>query len=725
MSESTTISPATTTRTIDDNASEILEQRRASQRYMVNNYYEEFAEIYRNLKARVEPFMVKQPDGTEVEDTSRSNFCLPDHFVMLRHGKARLTRNAPTLRLRGKDQDKANKGALLLMYQWDRAESQRSFRKIVLNAKAFGIGYGKSYYDKVVVTREFRRLTGNLDRESLMRVQGAPEDEIQQAVDQLGPTLSDNEIAQATAQHGNQVTVPTDVTKYEGAKLDYVFCGDLNLEPGFRSLNESAYQIENQIRDEQWLDYWTRQVSIDPQTGEEKPVIDPKKAQELLEIAGDRQYIDEKDISLRRMMREAIEVADPRTAGKPLKPPRKRFMLDERHSIVDGRLCIEYVGEESLYLGKMWYPWNTYGKSVYTDMVLIPDMIEGIGDSTLRISRFLMQLRNARANQTTDFINNKLLPLLKYIGNGNLTDESVIRTAFARLLKLKNMGEVEFLQDPEFPNEAWQDMASYIREMQQTEPAMNDFQPGTEEIPQSGKLATTAILQKQGADSVLADELNELGQFIRDTMEIHLYFNQQAMEDAVDVDPKTLPRAKSIVEALSLDTQGSNPRTIRIDPMDIQEEFEILPEEGSTLAQDDQYRTGRLLQGLQIALSAPQVFNVQTFAKAWLQSMPGISPEEGLAKPQPPPPPQPKISFAISAKFEELAGDVQAAILGEAGLPTEGTTALSGIQHTADVVEHVGRAAHAAADLESPAQPPPDADGKTPTPKGMKGMTGG
>lgn len=36
MAESTTVSPSATTRAVDDNASEILEQRRASQRYHVN-----------------------------------------------------------------------------------------------------------------------------------------------------------------------------------------------------------------------------------------------------------------------------------------------------------------------------------------------------------------------------------------------------------------------------------------------------------------------------------------------------------------------------------------------------------------------------------------------------------------------------------------------------------------------------------------------------------------
>jgi len=518
----------------DDTAAEILEQRKASQRYMQNNYYDEWTEIYRNLKARVRPIMRTNQKGEEVEDKSRSNVCLPDHFVMHRHGVARLTRNAPNLRLRGGQPGQSDKAAALLMWQWDKSESQLAFRKVINCARAFGWCLGKNYYDKVVVTRRLKRVTSKLSMGDLMRLQGAPEDEIAHAEKQ-GAQPNEVQISQAIAEHGDRVSLGIPVTKYEGSKLDYVFAGDSFLEPGFRSLNESAYVIENSIRDEQWLDYWTRQESEDPETGEKSPVIDPKKAQEVLDAAGDRNYIDEKSISLRRAMREAVAIADPRTAGRPLKPPRKRFMVDERQSVVDGRLAIDFVGEENINLGRLWFPWETYGRYTYTEMVLIPDMIEGIGDSTLRISRFLMQLRNSRANQTTDFINNKLLPLLKKLEGGNITDANLIRTSFARILEVRNMAELEFQQDPPFPAEALQDQAQWIREMQQVEPGMNDYQPGTEGVPQSGKLATTALLQKQGADAVLADELNNMGQFIRDTLELWLWFNQQAMEDAAEI----------------------------------------------------------------------------------------------------------------------------------------------------------------------------------------------
>src|SRR5690242_3929723 len=704
----TTISSSGTIRKIDDDASEILEQRHASERYFMNNYYSEWTEVYRNLECRVEPITKKNDQGEDEEDTSRSNVALPDTATMVRRGTARLTRNSPNLRLRGANQDNADKAAVQLMYQWDRSESQKSFRKVVRCGKAFGWAVGKSYYDKVEVTRKFKRVTERLTRPELMLLRGAGAKDIRQANKDLGPRLSEAEISQAISEYGDRVTVPTAVTKYNGPMLDYVFIGDFFPEPGFHSIAESAYLIENSIRDEQWLEYWTKQTSEDPDTGEEAPVIDPKKAQELMDMAGERYYLDQKAISLRRMMREAVSIADPLSAGKPIRPPKKRFMVDERHSIVNGRLLIEYVGEENVYLGRQWYPWDTYGKPVYTEMILIPDVFEGIGDSTPRLGRFLQQLRNGRMNQTTDFINNKLLPLLKTLKNTNLAEYDVVRTGFARLLRLKNLNEVEFLQDPQFPVEAFQDQAQFVRELQQIEPAMTDFAPGTDTIPQAGKLATSLVMQKQAADVVLADELNNLGQFVRDTMEVWIAFNQQAMEDALEIPADQLRPGvfeEDRIEALSIRTAGAQARMIRIDPMDIQEEFEILPEEGSTLADDDTYRVQKAVQAFQMAATNPDVFNKRAFAPPLLSVLAPNVPEDQAINPPTPPAPPVKIGFNVTAKFEELAPDVQTAILQGVGLPTQGQEVLQGVKHVSKAIQDVGAAANAAAELEQPSHP--------------------
>ena len=80
--------------------SDVIEQRKASLRYFNENYYSEFAEIYRNINARTKPIQRwSEKDQGWVEDLDRTNVCTPDHFVMLRRGVARLTRNPPNLRV--------------------------------------------------------------------------------------------------------------------------------------------------------------------------------------------------------------------------------------------------------------------------------------------------------------------------------------------------------------------------------------------------------------------------------------------------------------------------------------------------------------------------------------------------------------------------------------------------------------------------------------------------
>lgn len=729
MADSTTTStPGATTRSIDDKSSEIVEQRRASLRYFNDNYYGEFVEIYRSMKARVERKMVTDEKGEKVEDTSRTNVALPDHFVMVRNGTARLTRNPPNLRLRGDNKDGAAKAGAQLMYQWDRGEAQKAFKIITRQGKALGWSVGKSYYDKVEVTRKFKRYTKDLTRKQYMLHQGAPQDEIDDAVEQLGEGLDNGEKAKAIADLGDVISTGFPITKYEGCVLVAVFVGDFYPEPGFRALDESGYQIENSMRDDDWLKYWTEQTTIDPDTGKEQPIISKEAAAEVLELAGDRNYIDEKETSLRRQMREAVNISDPGQSGKPIKGPRKRFMVDERETVIDGHLVIEYVGEESLYLGKQWFPYDLYGRTLYDEMILIPDILGGIGDSTPRITRFLMQLRNQRVNQTTDFINNKLEPLMKGLEDANYTQKDVQRNGAFRILKLRNLNEIEPLQDAQFPAEAWEDQAQFVREMQQVEPATQNFSPGTDTIPDSGKLATTAVLAQKSSDNVLADELNQQGQFVRSVCEKWLWMNQQAMEDDLSINPGDVPR----LDAMTLRTSGANPKAITVSPMDIQDEFDVLPEEGSTLADDDEFRVKGLQQMFMLAVQNPDVFNKRAIGQKLLQMTPGISVEEGMAPaPTPPPPPPPRVGINIAGKLEDLAPDVQEWALGEIGAPTEGTRTLATLHHGTEAVKKIGDAANAATELERPVDyaggaGTPGDDGKSePNVRAPKGLGGG
>jgi len=700
--------------------SDTIEQRKASLRYFNDNYYSEFAEIYRNLNGRTKP--LKKYDaksGEWVDDTDRTNVCVPDHFVMQRRGTARLTRNPPNLRVRGgpdtpQGQINRDKVSAKLMFNWDRSEAQKAFKQVVSISYGLGWGVGKVYYDEVPTIRRLRRLSTTLQPGDFDNLANSNDPKIAALVTHFGDRLKDptpfdeNELSQIVAAMGNEASLNVPNFRYKGPVLDGVFVGDLFPEPGFRSLNESAYVVENSMRDKEWLKYWLKQKSINPVTGEEKPVFDVDACDKVMEKAGNRTYIDTQEMTLRRHLRDAIDIADPITAGKPVRAPKKRFMIDERHAIVDGHLCTDFVGEESEYLGRLWYPWDTYGRYQYCEMVMIPDWLGGIGMSTLRVTRFLLMLRNQRFNQTTDFINNKLLPLLKMRGGADQTAYDLVRTGWARQILVDNMADMEFQQDPLFPAEAWQDQVQIQQQMQQADPSTIDFAPGTSDVATPGKFATTARLAAKSADNVTADTLENIGMFVRDVVELELWMEQQAMNEDAKVPREYFQRinAPSIREdfnrtdAVSIRTQGAQARVINVSPMDIQEDYEILPEEGSTLSADDEFRVAGLQQLFAIGERHPDIVNLRAVVTKLAEATPGVSPEDIILPPPPPQPPVPpvKMNISVSVKWEELPADVQASILQHEGLPTELTHA-KGI---GKMIEHASDAADAAANLEAP-----------------------
>lgn len=708
----------------DQIVADVVAQRRASLLYFNQNFYQEWADTYQSMKARVTPVMVKLPNGTEEEDTTRTNICLPDHHVMVRRGTARLTRNRPSLRVTGgSDQGKRDAVSAMLAQYWDKSRAQVPFRSVVKCCKAMGWGIAKNYWNEVTVTRKFRRRTESLKQHEILSLRGAPDDEVDDAERSNAP-VEQTDMAALMAEHGDQVVLPTEVVKYSGPTMDYVFVGDIFVEPGFHSINQSAYVDEYSLRDENWVKYWAEQTTTDPETDEEIPVLDPYWVKKLEEIPPEH-FLDSKEMDLRRMMREQIDITDPRTGTTPPNIPIKRWAIDERHSVQNGLMRIDYVAHGSIPLGRQWYPFDTYGRYLYTELILIPDIIEGIGDSPARITKFLMQLRNTRKNQQTDFINNKLMPLIKMMTPEDLTDQDITRTAFGRLLKVRDMSTLQPFQDPPFPAECFQDQAELVREMQQVAPETADFTSGTPTVPNPGQLATTARLQQQAADSVLADELEQINIFIRDTTEIWLCMAQQVMDKPLKIDSKHMVHATSMTGI-----PGEQAREITIDPLDIQEEFEIMPEAGSTLSDDDDFKTNAIKQGFMLAAANPDVLNKRAFAQKLIATIPGISIEEGMAPPPGPPPPPPgpqiHINLGITAKYEDLPSDVQTAILQMGGLPTAGTEARSPVQaaqHAAKAIGAVRDAANAATELDEPAEPgragsPPNGNGQPRVPVG-------
>ena len=678
----------------NDNAkisAEVLDFYDVSSRWMQDTYYKEWAEVYRNIHCRVEEKTYKSGPKKGQAITNRTNVALPDHFVMRRKKVARLTAQPPNLRVHGPDQTTKDKVSALMYRQWDLGKWQQVLRQMVDQCAVLGWSVSKTSWNDVVVYRKVRRQTSKLYRSQLMMVEGASPEEILQA-EVEAPLLSEAEIAQALAKHGPEVSLRIPISKYEGPIGERVFVGDIFCEPGFTSIHQSPRVVEYSERDFAWLDYWAERTGCDPDTGEEGPVFDPAVIALIKGDVGDGTKVPRRVIDLRRDLRDSLKITDPtiKLDGR-LRGPK--FPIYEQHSMMpDGRIRIDWVYNKEKLLGKMLYPWDTYGKYIYNELVLIPDLLGGVGQSTIGASRFIYQLRNTNRNLTTDFLARLMRPKMKRNETCEIKEEGYERDGFSEIV-VSDMAGLEPLSDPRFPSEAFLDSQVLTREMMQAEPLVNDFSPGTDANPQSGKLATTAIFQQKSADAIVNDELKQLDCWIYDVVNLNLAMTQQSMQKKVDIERGTYQR----VDALSyMGEQGV--KSIQVDPLEIQQDLELIPETGSTLAADDELKTSKIMQGYLLAKGDPVNFNSKPFAKALAATIPGISIAEAMTPDGPPPQPPPEVRTSVSINYKDLADDAKAWLLSQVGAPVAGTQAQAALALPIKMNE----TAQATAELEQP-----------------------
>ena len=174
------------------------------------NYYEEFSEVYRSVKCRTAPIYARDQAGKETreEDKTRTNVSMGLANLVYRRNVARLSARPYSLRvIGGQDPTVAPRLSALLSQQYDRSGEQVQDVRVRMAAEMLGNGYSKLFWDQVTREMIFRKaiMKGNdvvfRGRKDIMRAQGAPEDEIEQAVGTLGPDMDDDEVV---AIHGEK-----------------------------------------------------------------------------------------------------------------------------------------------------------------------------------------------------------------------------------------------------------------------------------------------------------------------------------------------------------------------------------------------------------------------------------------------------------------------------------------------------------------------------------------
>jgi hypothetical protein len=563
-------------------------------------------------------------------------------------------------------------------------------------ANTFGYTYFKTFFDSVDVERQVRYLREKMtSRAQLMKLQGSGQDEIDAAIQQHGPDLGQSEISAAIEEHGPELRAQVPTNTYEGPVTKCRFIGDIMLEPGCLTMLDSYYVGEQYTETDLWLRKMLKKKYKDPETDEEIAVFTEKAVQELLDK--DSMLPQDRKFDLARELRDSIQQTQPKLNKRLL--AGKRYDIFEYHAPdKHGRMWIEYIGNDSVYLGRQPYPFDFCGRTCYSEYIPWPDLIGAIGDSSPRLMRFLHAMHNAAVGQRNDLIANILRRTYKVDNAEDIPDE-VIERKFGRFLIVKSMGSLAAMDEPDVPASAWETEQQIISEMQRMEPAIGGIEEaGTRANPQAGKLATTAILAAKSSDALTAYELDNLNLCLKDIGEKKLEIHRQ-LSDA----PIPVPNRKNYVKTEALSQRFGQTKLITIDPYEIQDPLiEVEPVAGSTLAVDDELRANKIQNIYQMAEADPQTWDKYEAGKLVLTTIKGIGDTSKLLKdPAAQPPAGPKVGVNISIPLDKMPADIINQGLQMVGFQPSADMAA---KQTLEAVQHASDAADAATNLSSPAK---------------------
>ena len=444
-------------------ADKVLGRRDASREWLSKNFYDDFEDVWRSYKVRTEALT---DELTGQEDTSRTNVCMPDYWIIGRRKAARLSRRPPTLRIRSTNEEMANFLSNWASFQWDRSGEQRHQKRHVLQAELFGLSIKEHFWDKITVNRRVRR-TARQELEAMGVMVEKDEDgdeetfrpatraESEEGKSRPFKGFDDTQQSSILASTGPEVMSTVPINKYEGPVSNFRFIGDCYMEPDFESVHTSAWFTFADTKDLEWLAYMAKQTYRHPISGKERKVFEDMDALEKLTKQGNRTMssMDKDDEDLRKRFRDVIFKDQPTHDLKLI--PGKRFHVLTEHTFRDGWPWISWVANESIFLGEMPYPWDLYGNYAISAFTPIPDLLSGIGDSSPRALKFLMKLHNVTVAQRTDLLNQILKPLIMMREGADIPEEITDRGLY-RILRVADLNSYKFEDQPSVPNAAWE-----------------------------------------------------------------------------------------------------------------------------------------------------------------------------------------------------------------------------------------------------------------------------
>ncbi len=636
-----------------DRAREIADRRTRSRRWMEDNFYSQWKTAFKNYKA--ERDAEKDPDGQS--DLTQTSIGMPDTWAITRRGVARTTAQIPNLRFHAKDPAVSELISRTLMYQWDKGGVQRNQKRHVLQAFLFGWSVRPWYFSVDEHTRSKRvdPMRGDLDEATV--------EQIAQTYKLRPEELLDETVrAELLAEHsrGRLLPVKYKYLAYQGPRCDFLFVGDCYPEPNFLTIQSSGWFIVERRRSREWIEKTVKRFPEFRAGFEELLKDKPEGTPEPVTRQG--------TADLREMFHSAIDRkqwTDETTSTDKTNP---RWTILEQH-VPGARPKLALVAEESTWIGEIDYPYDLDGKIAFTELVLIDDLLCGIGDSVPRIIRGLQLLHERQVNVRFDLIYNLLRPLI-CTSNRELyenADKALKRHKGFRLVYMRGPGDIWMQSEQAALASAaagLQDESSIMRLLQFASGESNMTMAANVD-PQQARTATGARILAFNQDVLTKDLVDMFNQSsVQADAELMFLMNRSELPDAVEFDGSPYDRNYTAERDMLRE------QWMKAEPAHFQLDGEITAELGSTMADDDEAKVAKATNLFQAAMSRPDLFNLQKARDEFLIAMgKGRELKQWAAPPPPPPqPPEVKTSMTVSVKWEFLSEAERQQFLQRAGV---------------------------------------------------------
>lgn len=645
----------------------LIDSKRRSLQWMQDNYYDEFANVFKAYKCEKDP----EKDANGKDDPTQSAIGMPDTWSHVRRSVARLTAQIPNIGFKCRDAALADRVGRTCMYQWDRGHSQRVQKKHVAQATLFGWSVRAWYWEdrRYDRTRRIDPLDPNItqgDLQGIANTYGVPPETLT-APNGEGEAIR----AKLLADHGRGMYLPITYkyTAFTGPKCDFLFIGDCFPEPNFQSLQKSNWFCVQRRRNREWL-VRVAKAYPDLKTG----------LQELLTKYPDGTPLQRSgDSELQNLRQKLTSAIDRSIDTQDYTNPgivSKEWTITEMHQPGE-QAMVSYLGEEDVWIGKIKSPYDLDGKIPFTELLLIDDLLAGIGDSNARIMRGLQFLHDRQVNVRSDLVDTLLRPLYG-TSDRDLYEQPELLKRYSgmRLVYMRGPGEL-WSQGEQAATAAvavgLQDESGIERQLQKCT-GENNMSLSANLDPQQNRTATGARLQAYSQDVITKDGIDMVNLAVTEDAEMMYQLNRSELVEPVEFDAGPYDRNfKSQSAQDPSDQDLLKEQWMQAEPADFQVDGQIVVETGSTLADDDESKVGKAQTLFQVASSRPDLFNQLKARDEFLIAMgKGRELAQWAAPPSPPPPPpEVKPSLSVSAKWLELGPQVQMEVLKAANITVE------------------------------------------------------